>query len=133
MPLHPNLMSLVLKLDKPQYGPDGLVTLYRGDDWNLTGKLINQIGSYEEPVDSSLYSVSGFFPSASGGPDILAPATTGSCGSISVNMQAASTPFVQTNTGGEGAYVVIADQSGTLTTVPTRDQAVAIIDRSFTT
>lgn len=126
-------MSLVLILDKPQYGPDGLVTLYRGDDWNLTGKVVNQIGSYEEPVDVSNLAVSGFFPSASGGPDLLAPAATGSCGSVSITLPATSTPLVQVNTGGEGPYIVVADQSGKLTTVPTRDQAVAILDRGFAT
>lgn len=121
-------MSLVIKLDKPQYGVDGLVNLYRGDDWNLTGKLIDQIGSYEEPVDSSQYSVSGFFPSATGGPDIYAQASTGTCGSISVVLPADQTPLVQLSDG-VGAYVVIKDVSGNLTTVPTRDQSIAVVDR----
>lgn len=126
-------MSLVIKLDKPQYGPDGLVTLYRGDDWNLTGKIINQIGSYEAPVDASQFSASGFFPSASGGPDILAVAATGACGSIVVSLPAASTPLVQVSSGGEGSYIVVQDQQGKLTTIPTRDQAIAILDRAFAT
>lgn len=123
-------MALVWKLDRPQYGLDGMVSLYRGDDWNLSGKLINQIGDYEEPVDASAYSVSGFFPALSGGADLLAPAATGSCGLITVSMPAASTPLVQENTGGEGAYIVIFD-GVKLQTVPTRDQAIAILDRGF--
>jgi hypothetical protein len=126
-------MALRWILDRPQYGPDGLVTLFRGDDFLLTGKIVNLIGSYHEPVDVSQYAVSGFFPSASGGPDILAPAVTGPCGAISVSLPAASTPFVQCFTGGEGPYVVAADSSGRLTTIPTSDQALAIVDRAFTT
>lgn len=126
-------MALVWKLDRPQYGLDGLVSLYRGDDWRLSGKLINQIGDYEEPVDASIYSVSGFFPALAGGSDILAPAVTGSCGLIVVSMPAVSTPLVQENTGGEGAYIVVQDNMGKLQTVPTRDQALAILDRGFTT
>lgn len=126
-------MALVWKLDRPQYGPDGLVTLYRGDDWNLTGKVVNLIGSYEQPVDMSQYSASGFFPSASGGPDLPAVAATGTCGALSVQMPAASTPLVQVSSGGEGAYVVVADGQGKLTTIPMIDQSLAILDRQFST
>ena len=126
-------MSLVWKLDKPQYGPDGLVTLFRGDDWSLSGKVVNLIGSYEQPVDTSQYSASGYFPSASGGPDLPAAAVTGSCGSLTVQMPAVRTPFVQVSSGGEGAYVVVQDQQGKLTTIPMLDQSLAILDRQFMT
>lgn len=124
-------MALLLVLDKTQYGPDGLVTLYRGDDWKLTGKVVNQIGSYEQPVDTSQFSVSGFFPSASGGPDLPAVAATGSCGAIAISLPAASTPLIQVSSGGEGAYIVVQDAMGKLQTIPTRDQAIAILDRCF--
>jgi hypothetical protein len=126
-------MALVWKLDQPQYGPDGLVTLYRGDDWNLTGKVINLINGYEQPVDTSAYSATGYFPSASGGPDLPCAAATGACGSLAVSLPAASTPLVQVSSGGEGAYVVVADGMGRLQTIPMVDQSLAILDRQFST
>lgn len=126
-------MSLVWKLDRPQYGPDGLVTLYRGDDWNLTGKIVDFINGYEQPVDTSQYSATGYFPSATGGPDLPCAAATGACGSLAVQMPAASTPLVQVSSGGEGAYVVVSDGQGKLTTVPMIDQSIAILDRGFST
>jgi hypothetical protein len=122
-------MALFLKLDKAQYGPDGLVTLTRGDDWSLAAKLIDLIGSYESAVDASQYAATGFFPSASGGPDLPCAAVTGQCGSLSVSMPAASTPFVELNSGGEGPYVVLMDNQGKLQTVRTVDQAVVVVDR----
>lgn len=121
-------MSLVWKLDPENYGVDGLVSLYRGDDWSLAGKLVDLIQGYERPVDTSLYSASGFFPSASGGPDLLAPAATGACGAVVVTLDQGQTPNVALSSG-QGAYVVVADSGGKLTTVPTSDQAVAVLDR----
>ena len=122
-------MSLVWKLDQPQYGPDGLVSLYQGDDWNLTGKVVNRINGYDQPVDTSAYAATGYFPSASGGPDLPFSAVTGDCGVIAVQVPAASSPLVLASTGGEGAYVVVQDHQGKLQTIPTVDQAVAILMR----
>lgn len=126
-------MAIRWKLDREQVGPDGLITLFRGDDWNVVGKLVNLIGSYEQPVDASQYSATGYFPSATGGADLPALAATGSCGALSVQYPAISTPSVQVSSGGEGPYVVLQDSQGKLTTVPTIDQNMAILDRSFST
>ncbi len=128
-------MSLVLLIDKPQYGPDGMVTLYRGDDWNLAFKVVNRIGSYDQPVDTTTFEgATGFFPSASGGPDLPAEsADTGPCGALNVVMPAASTPLVEVSSGGLGPYVVIEDSDGNLKTIPTVDQSLAILDRAFST
>ena len=123
-------MSLVWKLDKPQYGPDGMVSLYQGDDWCLRGKVINLIGSYEEPVSTYPFAATGYFPSASGGPDLPFPAVTGDCGCLVVKVPASGSPLVQQSTGGQGAYVVVTDvTTGLQKTIPTLDQAVAILAR----
>lgn len=124
-------MSRILKLDKKFYSDDGVVPLFRGDDWNLLGKVVDRAGNYETGVDLSPYSATAYFPSASGGPDLPAMAATGSCGSLTISMPAASTPNVQSNVGGIGAYVVLKDSQGNLTTVPTVDQAIAVLDRGF--
>lgn len=125
-------MSLVWKLNKTQYGPDGLVSLFQGDDWNLDGKVVDLIGSYEAPVDMSPYAATGYFPSASGGADLPFPAATGVCGSLAVSVPAASGALVLQNTGGSGAYVVVQNQmTGKLQTIPTIDQAVVILARGF--
>lgn len=124
-------MARVWKLDRRQYGDDGLVSLYRGDDWNIYGTVVDRVGSYETLVDLSAYSVTGYFPSASGGSDIPAPAVTGSCGVLTVSLPKAQTPDVLTSTGGEGLYVVFEDNTNKLQTVTTFDDAVAILDRGF--
>lgn len=126
-------MSRVLKFDKKFYGDDGLLSLYRGDDWDIYGTVVDRVNGYETLVDLSQYGVTGYFPSATGGSNLPASAVTGSCGLITVSMPAASTPFVQTNTGGEGAYLILEDSMGRLQTVPTIDQAIAILDRCFST
>ena len=121
-------MSLVWKLDRPQFGPDGLVSLFRGDDWNLSGKVINLINGYEQPVDVSPYAATGYFSSASGGPDLPFPAVTGACGVLAVQVPAASSPLVQESTAGVGVYVVV-ESGGLLQTIPTYGEPVAIRDR----
>lgn len=125
-------MSRVLKLDRAQYGDDGLLSLYRGDDWSIKGTLVDRVNGYETLVDASSLAVTGYFPSASGGPDLPAMAATGACGVVTITMPAASTPLVDVNTGGEGIYLVT--QNGSLIhTVPSQDDAVVVIDRGFPT
>lgn len=124
-------MARVLKLDRKFYGDDGLLSLYRGDDWSVYGKVVDRVGSYETGVDLSAYGVTGYMPSASGGADLPIQAATGSCGTLSLSAAKALTVSVQPNSGGEGIYVVLADAMGNLTTVPTFDQAVAVLDRGF--
>ena len=124
-------MARVLKYDKKFYGDDGLLSLYRGDDWSIYGKVVDRVGSYETEVDLSAYSATAYFPSATGGPDLPTSAVTGSCGTLTVSMPAAQTPNVQTNSAGEGAYVVLQDSQGKLTTVTTIDESIAVLDRGF--
>jgi hypothetical protein len=90
------------------------------------------VNGYETLVDASVLGVTGYFPSATGGPDLPAMAATGMCGIVIVTMPAASTPLVQVSTGGEGVYLVT--QSGSLVrTVPTDDDSVVVLDRGFPT
>lgn len=119
---------LVWKLDQPQYGPDGLVALYRGDDWRLSGKIVDFINGYEKPVDTSAFSVTGYFGGVTGNALPFA-GVTGACGALSVVVPAASSPLLG-ETNGEGAYVVVTDvNTGLQQTIPTLDQAVAILTR----
>lgn len=124
-------MSRVWKLDRSQYGDDGLLSLFRGDDWSVFGTVVDRVNGYETLVDLSGLAVTGYFPSASGGPDLPALAVTGSCGVLTVSLPAASTPLVLDSTGGIPLYVVTQDRSGRLVTVPTRDEGVVIIDRGL--
>jgi hypothetical protein len=126
-------MSRVLKFDRKFYGDDGLLSLYRGDDWSIYGTVVDRVNAYETLVDLSQYGATGYFPSATGGADLPATAITGSCGVLTISLPAATTPLVQSSTGGEGAYIVLQDSMGNLTTVPTIDQALAILDRGFPT
>ena len=46
----------------------GVVTLYRGDQWNLNFQLVNQVGGVNVAADMTAASgVTGFFPAATGG------------------------------------------------------------------
>lgn len=120
-------MSLVWKLDQPQYGPDGLVALYRGDDWRLSGKVVDLINGYEKAVDVSPFAVTGYFPSATGQTSFAG--VTGACGALAVVVPA-SASLLLAETNGEGAYVVVTDvNTGLQQTIPTLDQAVAIMTR----
>lgn len=122
-------MARVLRLDKKFYSDDGLLSLYRGDDWSFYGKVVDRVGSYDTEVDLFLYSATAYFPSATGGPDLPTTAATGSCATLTISMPKTSTPNVATNVAGIGAYVVTQDAQGNLETVPTIDQAIAILDR----
>jgi hypothetical protein len=124
-------MARVLKLDKKFYGEDGLLSLFRGDDWEVYGKVVDRVSGYETEVDLAPYSATGYVPSASGGPDLPLAAATGGCAVLTLSMPAASTPLVAENSGGAGIYVVLQDSMGRLQTVPTIDQAVAVLDRGM--
>ena len=124
-------MARVLKLDRAQYGDDGLLSLYRGDDWSVRGSVVDRVNGYETPVDISELGVTGYFPSASGGPDLPVMAATGSCSQLVVTLPADQTPNVQLTSAGVGIYVVTQDMSGKLETIRTLDQAVVVLDRGF--
>jgi hypothetical protein len=126
-------MSRVLKLDKKFYGEDGLLSLYRGDDWAIYGTVVDRVLGYETLVDLLPYSAVAYFPAATGTTDLPAIAVSGGCGVLAISLPAASTPLAQTNTGGQAIYVVLTDGSGKQQTVTTIDEAVAILDRGFPT
>lgn len=126
-------MSRVLKFDRKFYGDDGLLSLYRGDDWSIYGTMVDRVNGYETLVDLSQYSVTGYFPSVTGGSDVPAMAATGSCGVLTISLPAASTQLVLDNQNGQGMYVVTQDGMGNLQTVSTIDDAIAILIRGFPT
>lgn len=125
-------MARVIKLDKRQYADDGLLPLFRGDDWSVIGKVVDRVGSYESEVDMSPYSATGYFPAATGGSDLPVSAATGECGSVTISVPKEVSPNIALSNG-IGAYIVLQDQSGNLQTVPTIGTDIAVLDRGFPT
>ena len=123
-------MAKVLKLDRKFYGDDGLLSLYRGDDWQISGTVVERINGYETILDLSPYTAQSFFASATGGSDIPASAATGAGGLVTISIPAASTPLVSLSSG-SGAYIILQDVQGKMQTIPTSDDSIAVLDRGF--
>lgn len=123
-------MARYLKIDRRFYGEDGLVSLYRGDDWSFYGQVVDRIGTYETHVDLSGYSVTGYVPSVTGGVELPLTAATGACGTLSLTLPAAESPQAELMNG-QAMYVVMQDSMGKLQTVPTIDESIAVLDRGF--
>lgn len=123
-------MGRVWALDRRQYSANGLLSLYQGDDWAVSGIITDQVaGSYGDAVDLSGYQATGYFP-ATGDP-IAKVAALGSCGLCVIRLDSDESALTEANPDGVGLYVVLEAPDGSLQTVPTSEDVAAILERGF--
>lgn len=127
-------MAKFLRFDKRAYSPStGLLPLRRGDDWALSGQIVERFAGYEAPLDcSNVDSATGYFPaseSCTGG--TFAKAVTfldKTCGMVQLPVTSDETPQIQANDDGIGIYLVL-QRGATFETVEQIDRSLEIKDR----
>lgn len=124
-------MAKYLKLNEDQYGVDGMVRLYRGDDWALSAKIVDLTQGLESAVDlTGLIAASAFFPGALGFIQATWTVVDAPKGLVTISMAASGTPAVDLNTDGISPLVVLQEPTGLQTLVAT-DQPIVVQDRSW--
>lgn len=122
-----------LKLDKRQYGKDGLISLIRGDDWSIEGQIFDIYSNYQHDVSLAGHTLRAFMP-ATGGTAVEAAVTVvdESCGKIKVDLAASGTEIAELSDDGLSFFVLVCNTfSNTTKTVETHDEPLQIRDRAF--
>lgn len=122
-------MGRVLFIPKAQY-VQGTLKLYRGDEWDVEGKVQDLVGGVSSDEDISTCSgITAYFP---GAPAVAVACTIldASCGRFRASLPAASTPQVGLTDGPTSWYAVGEFAEG-LRTFATIDQPLEVIDRGF--
>jgi hypothetical protein len=129
-------MAVYLSLDKSQY-LEGLIPLFRGDDWLLTGKIVNQLPqNYFGYVDLAGVSATAYFPTD---PTLnlvpVQPAvvqfTNVLEGEFTINLPASASISTLLTPNGSSIYMETKSASGLTTTYQTNDSPLQIQDRTF--
>lgn len=124
-------MAKVIAFDLDNYGPNGMISLVRGDDWLLSGKVVDLEGPLVHDVDlSGVTGVSGFFPGPDGPIPGVVTITDTDCGKITLGLAASGSSGTQLSDSGVSVYITTEDPQG-LHTIRSQDQLVQISDRSF--
>lgn len=126
-------MAKFLKLDRKQFSPTtGLLPLYRGDTWNLEGKVVERYAGYETEVDLTGVDVSANFEGPTGS-TITTEVTVvdAACGKVAIAVEPADTELVEESEDGAQMYLILTDGDGDEETVPTPDQPLQVRDRGF--
>lgn len=124
-------MAKTLRLDTNNYGPNGTIDLTRGDDWRLTGKIVNVNGPLLEDVDlTGTDAVSGFLPGDTAPIMCQVTILDADCGKVAISLAASGTSGAQLSDSGTGLYIVLQDAQG-LHTINSLDQSIRISDRAF--
>lgn len=119
-----------IKFNKELYGVDGMIGLVRGDDWLLTGRVVDNVQGVDLEVDLTGDSITGFFPSASGCGIMLpvtATITNPTVGQIQLSVPKGQSPQVLLSDVGLAPYVTL--QSAVLQTIYPYDAPVKVTDR----
>lgn len=123
-------MSKFIQFNKENYDADGLITVYRGDDWLIKGKIKDRVGSEDLDVDlTGTTGASGFVPAASGGfMACLATVVDSLAGIISLSVPAANSPNAQASQSGAAPYIILSSSAGIQTLTPL-DAPLRVLDR----
>jgi hypothetical protein len=118
-------MAKILLLDQGQY-IDGIIPLYLGDDWTLTGKIVNQLpGGYGQDVSLAGLSATAYFPGGVTGQVAL---TNAAAGELSISVPASGTMAASGSVNPNGSAIYLVAQGATRQTFYTPDSPVAITD-----
>ncbi len=125
-------MAKILVIDKKHFAPStGMVPLRRGDDWLLSGQVIDRYAGYQKAVDLTDSGATGFFPAASGG---TIPAevtfTNAAAGAVVIALSKEDSANVALAEQGTSLYITLDTTDG-LTTVETPEETIEVKDRGF--
>lgn len=124
-------MAILLRLDRAQYF-QGAVRVYRGDQWDLTGQVVDQIGSVVLAKDLTGASATAYFPATGGGVVAAVVSITDEPqGLIRIAVGDDVTPM--TEVGQVQVYVIVdgIPSAGHPFTAQMPEPDLAIVDRSF--
>lgn len=123
-------MSRIIQIDAKYFSIDGLVPLYRGDDWSIEVRFLQRQLNYLQPVDMTGSTVTAYFPTT--GTSIAASVdfTCQTQGTAYINLPASGTSLVKLNSTGMDLYAVEV-ASGIIQTYTTENQPVEILDRPY--
>lgn len=124
-------MAKKVLLDPAQYDASGLLPLFRGDDWAVTGKIQDQVGGILNDVDSTAVTgATGWFPGASGALAGVFSWLDQAASKFKVTLAGSGSLGAQLSSAGLGMYLTLQEPAG-LETVPTLDQPLGIQDPGF--
>jgi hypothetical protein len=127
-------MAIQLKLDRWQYFEDA-ITLYQGDQWLLTGRIVDRTPGVDRPVSLVGASATAFFPpgtaqAAPATPVLTVSVTDSGNGNVSIVVPPSLTNATSIGLAdGVQLYLAVAGLSGQfppLVTVSTPDQPLFI-------
>lgn len=125
-------MAKILEFDKKQFSINGVIPLKRGDDWSLSGQVLEKYANYKAPLDlSKVTSATAFWPHATGGVIAEAFNVIDNLGGL-FNMPVPASDTV--NVGLEdntSVYATLQHQDLGLITVETEFAVIEIKDRDF--
>lgn len=129
-------MALFLVFDKKHQNPSGMIPLKRGDDWKLTGKIVEKYAKYEKEVDLTGASATGFFQAADAADtdkviDVAVQMVNAECGQVKVELAASGTSLVALDEAGTSMYMTVSHPTLGLVTIETEAPILEIKDRGF--
>ena len=126
-------MARIIVLEPQQY-LSGVVSLVRGDQWQIQFRVMDRIGNVNVPVDmTSASGVTAYFPPTGGGlPNVAVPCTTidAAQGLFTAIVTESVTPNVGLVPSPTSWYVRATTPQG-LETYQTNDMPLVINDPSF--
>lgn len=126
-------MSKVIYLEKDQFGEDGTVPVFKGDDWAIRTRIGNDApGLPFAQIDMTGKSVTGYFPAATGGTvTAIGTVTDAPGGRVTFDLPPESTEQTLETTGTD-FYAIVEDGDEEQETYQTRGQLLEIKSRGFT-
>lgn len=121
----------LLVLDRTQYFR-GQITLFIGDQWYLTGRVVERIGGVDQDVNLTSAAVTGYFPAAAGGASgFVAVVEDAICGKISIPVSPTQSAGLLTSPQPISVYAAVSGTSDGPYSVSTSDDVLVIASPGF--
>lgn len=125
-------MALYLQFDKRQAAPSGLIPLKRGDDWQLSGQMVEKYARYQSPLDLTGCSATAYFEGdPSGTVTSVVQVVDELAGLVRIDLPASATPGVALSDSGTTIYTVVTHPTKGTITVENEVPVLEIEDRDF--
>lgn len=126
-------MARYLQFDRVLYGSNGNIPLTRGDDWSLTGTVVQLNGANVDPVDLTGNSgLTAYFPGITGSVLVgTISVPTPACGRVVLGLPASASINALLTSAGVTPYVQLRDSAGLHTLFSIDPQPLVISDPGF--
>ena len=98
---------LLLRIDKAHYF-NGVARMYKGDQWTITARIVDRIGTVDQDFDLAGYGVTGYFPTSGDAQAVVAEVVAEDCGKIRLTVEEDVTALLEENTIGATLYCILA-------------------------